>query len=215
MQHSACGGPRAQGLEGRRHGPQHFCSCSAQSEGARSLRANITGWKGRILVSAPTPRHTFAVVTQGVVGGFTGAAGHYISPSLCSLSFQASTSTPRLSLMHQFGCHPAPAQELNPNVAMVAAGLTGGVFAAACSHPFDTAKTRMQVGADGCGDRKAKQLVAGIAAERQSSSIGHSQPGGAGRGGRVCGPYRVKGKGLSTASGGHDGACRLACGRGI
>lgn len=31
-----------------------------------------------------------------------------------------------------------------PGTSLVVAGLTGGVFAAACSHPFDTAKTRMQ-----------------------------------------------------------------------
>jgi hypothetical protein len=31
---------------------------------------------------------------------------------------------------------------------MLIAGITGGVFAAACSHPFDTIKTRMQVGCE-------------------------------------------------------------------
>lgn len=31
-----------------------------------------------------------------------------------------------------------------PSTAMIIAGITGGVFAAACSHPFDTVKTRMQ-----------------------------------------------------------------------
>ncbi|GLC46139.1 hypothetical protein PLESTB_001194300 [Pleodorina starrii] len=32
----------------------------------------------------------------------------------------------------------------SPGLALATAGITGGVFAAACSHPFDTAKTRMQ-----------------------------------------------------------------------
>lgn len=37
-------------------------------------------------------------------------------------------------------------QGYSPTASMLIAGVTGGVFAAACSHPFDTAKTRMQVG---------------------------------------------------------------------
>ncbi|KXZ48758.1 hypothetical protein GPECTOR_25g342 [Gonium pectorale] len=32
----------------------------------------------------------------------------------------------------------------SPGLSLITAGITGGVFAAACSHPFDTAKTRMQ-----------------------------------------------------------------------
>ncbi len=78
------------------------------------------------------------------------------------LGIKASTSTsPTLNAPTNCIFHSAPPQELNPNVAMVAAGLTGGVFAAACSHPFDTAKTRMQVGAGGFGGMKAMQLIAG------------------------------------------------------
>lgn len=36
-------------------------------------------------------------------------------------------------------------QDLPKGTNMLIAGVTGGVFAAACSHPFDTIKTRMQV----------------------------------------------------------------------
>ncbi|EFJ42250.1 hypothetical protein VOLCADRAFT_97694 [Volvox carteri f. nagariensis] len=32
----------------------------------------------------------------------------------------------------------------SPGLSLMVAGVTGGVFAAACSHPFDTSKTRMQ-----------------------------------------------------------------------
>lgn len=52
--------------------------------------------------------------------------------------------------MRQAGCYSAyqlccaVLQEYPSGTAMMAAGVAGGVFAAAASHPFDTIKTRMQ-----------------------------------------------------------------------
>ena len=37
------------------------------------------------------------------------------------------------------------ARGVSPGSATIIGGVTGGVFAAFCSHPFDTIKTRMQV----------------------------------------------------------------------
>lgn len=52
---------------------------------------------------------------------------------------------------------------LPPGASLFVAGIVGGFFAAACSHPFDTAKTRMQAFPAGGTSNQYKTLSTTIA----------------------------------------------------